>query len=153
MQVEALRVCITDHDLGVLIEGFLPDDQLVDELSACIVDDGIVATGKLNVKKLVKVPFEALIRPWAEGEVVRLELANLEAVGPLGNMLKGILVSLLRRSLPELPGIDGDSSEIRCDLRKLLESKGIACEFEALKVQTHSGKLVLELSGSVDMAA
>ena len=148
MKVENIRISITDQDLNELIRSRFPDNAPVRDLAACVQRDGIAVTGKCSVK-FVPIRFEAILCPRADGGVLVVELANLKAVGPLGNALKGVLMSFARDALSEVPGVDGDGNEIRFDFRDLLASKGIVCEFESMCVQTHSGTLTLELSGLV----
>ncbi len=85
--------------------------------------------------------------------MVAATLTDLKALGPVGNMFKGTLMSALQKKLGDIPGDSGDKDVIRFDPARLLADRGLAVQIAALEIRCSPGRLTVKLSGSIDHAA
>ena len=152
MELNAIELTITDGDLRAVIDKYVPGDDLpVSDLDAQIGDDGVVIRGKYQAAFL-KGSFEATVSLLAQSQVVLATLADLNALGPVGNMFKGMLMSALQKNLGDIPGISGDKDAIRFDLPRLLAARGFAAKLGTLEIRCSPGRCTVKLSGSIDHA-
>ena len=152
MELNAIELTITDGDLRAAIDKYVRDDDLpVSDLDARIGDDGVIVRGNYQAAFL-KGSFEATVSLRADGEVVAAALADLKALGPVGNMFKGTLTSALQKKLVDIPGVSGDKDTIRFDLARLLADRGFAAKLGALEISCAPGRLTVRFSGSLDCA-
>ena len=152
MELNAIELTITDGDLRAVIDKYVCSDDLpVSDLDARIGADGVVVRGGYQAAFL-KGSFEATVSLRAEGQVVVATLAQLKALGPVGNMFKGTLMSVLQKNLVDIPGVSGDKDSIRFDVARLLADRGFAVKLAALDIRCSAGRGTLKFSGSIDHA-
>lgn len=152
LELNAIELTVTDGDLSALIDKYVRGDDLpVSGLDAQIGADGVIVRGKYQAAFL-KGSFEATISLVADAQVVIATLADLKALGPVGNMFKGMLTSALQMKLGDIPGVSGDKDAIRFDLARLLADRGLAAEFAVLEIRCAPGRCTVKLSGSIDRA-
>ena len=152
LELNAIELTITDSDLHAIIDKYAPgDDSPVSDLDAQIGPGGVVIRGRYQAAFL-KGTFEATVSLRAEGRVVLATLAKLKALGPVGNMFKGTLMSALQKILGDIPGVSGDKDTIRFDVSRLLADRGLAVQLAALEIRCSPGRGTVKLSGSIDHA-
>ena len=152
MELNAIELTVTDDDLRAVIDKYVCADGLpVNDLDAQIGADGVIVRGKYHAAFL-KGSFEAAISLSAESPAVLVTLSDLKALGPVGNMFKGLLMSELQKKLCDIPGISGDKDAIKFDLHRLLADRGLAVQLAALDISCRPGRLTVKLSGSIDCA-
>jgi hypothetical protein len=152
LELNAIELTITDGDLRAIIDKYVRQDDLpVSDLDAHIGADGVIVRGKYQAAFL-KGSFEATVSLAADGQVVLAALADLKALGPVGNMFKGTLTSALQKKLGDIPGVSGDKDTIRIDAARLLAERGLAVQVATLEIHCAPGRLTLKLSGSIDCA-
>jgi len=152
LELNAIELTITDGDLRALIDKYVRDDDLpVSDLDARIGDDGVIVRGNYQAAFL-KGSFETTVSLRADGDVVAAALADLKALGPVGNMFKGTLMSALQKKLGDIPGVSGDKDTLRFDVSRLFADRGLAVQIAALEIRCSPGKLTVKLSGSIDHA-
>ena len=152
LELNAIELTITDSDLRAIIGKYVPGDDLpVSDLEAQIGSDGVIVRGKYQAAFL-KGSFDAAVSLRADGQVVLATLADLKALGPVGNMFKGALMSMLQKNLGDIPGISSDGDAIKFDLEILLADHGITAKLGTLDIRCAPGRLTLKLSGEVDCA-
>ena len=152
MELNTIELTITDADIRAVIDKYVCCDKLpVSDLEAQIGPRGVEVRGNFQAAFL-KGAFEATVSLHADGQVVLATLADLNALGPVGNMFKGMLMSMLQKNLGEIPGISGDDEAIRLDLAILLADRGFAAKLGTLEINCAPGRLTLKLSGSIEHA-
>jgi hypothetical protein len=152
LELNAIELTVTDGDLRALIDKYVcAADLPVSDLDAQISADGVVVLGKFQAAFL-NGSFEATISLAAEGQVVAAALVDLKALGPVGNMFKGMLMSTLHTKLGDIPGISGDKEVIRFDLARLLADRGFAAKLAVIEIRCEPGRCTVKLSGSIDHA-
>lgn len=153
MELNTIELTITDADLRAVIDQYVPGDDLpVSDLDARIDAAGVVVSGKYQAS-FIKGSFEATVSLQAQGQVVGAAIAELKALGPVGNMFKGVLMSGLQKNLGDIPGVSGDKDSIRFDVSQLLADRGFDAKFDSLEMSCNPGRLAVKLSGSIDHTA
>jgi hypothetical protein len=148
LELNAIELTVTDGDLRSMIDKYVPGDDLpVSDLEARVGDDGVVVSGKYRAS-ILKGSFEAIVSLRAEGQVVLATLTKLKALGPVGAMFKGVLMSALQKKLADIPGICGQDDAIKFDLAVLLARRGVAVTLSTLEIRCAPGALAVKLSGS-----
>jgi len=152
LELNAIELTITDDDLSVVIDKYVRDDNPhVSDLEARIGAEGIIVCGKYHAAFL-KGSFEGTVSLRAADGVIEVALADLKALGPVGNMFKGTLMSALQEKLGDIPGVSGDKDVVRFDVVRLLADRGLAVQLAALDIQCSAGRCAVKLSGSIDRA-
>jgi hypothetical protein len=152
LELNSIEITITDADLATLLSKYSPGaDAPVSDLLVKIEADGVKASGKFQAGFL-KGSFEALVSLRAEQQVVLATLADLKALGPVGGMFKGMIMSSVQKKLGDMPGVSGDDDAIRFDLTEFLAGRGVAATFQTLAISFAPGRLTLKLSGQLDCA-
>ena len=152
MELNAIEITITDDDLRSLVSKYAPgDDAPVSDLTAHIDADGVRAGGNFQAGFL-KGSFEAGVSLRADGRVVLATLTELKALGPVGDMFKGMIMSAVQKKLGDIPGISSDEDALRFDIETLLAGLGLTAKLGTLAIHFAPGRLTLQLSGSLDCA-
>ena len=150
MQIDQLRLRISDADLRQLLPVLRPRETPVDELSVTITPAGFVAKGKY--KQTITVGFEAMIKVIANGAVVGIQLADLKAAGPLGGMLRGVITKMITERLRGYPGVQEASGGVIVDINGVIESLGFASRVKDVKITPGDGEVTVEIAGQLSMA-
>ena len=152
LELNLIELTVTDADLSAVIDKYVRCDDLpVSDIEATVNADGVEVRGKYQAAFL-KGSFEASVALHAEGHVVLATLAEIRALGPVGNMFKGMLMTTLQKNLGDIPGISGDEDAIKFDLAQLLAGRGFAAKLGTLDISCSPGRLTVKLSGSIDHA-
>jgi hypothetical protein len=154
MQIDLLRIRLSDADLQQAIARFLPPDVPVSNLTVSVATHGLVAKGKVR-HSIAAVGFEALIKVIANGALIGVQLADLQAMGPLGSMLRGTVAKIMTEHACKLPGVEPANNGFIINVNATLQSLGLASRLKDVKTTLSPGELTAELSGSlvVDDAA
>jgi len=150
LELNNIELTVTDADLAAIVDKYAPgDDAPVGDLAARIDSDGVTISGKLQAGVL-KGSFEAGVALRAEGRIVVMGIARVKALGPVGNMFKGMLMSTLQKKLGDTPGVSSDADTIRIDPQRLLASRGVGLTLDTLAITFAPGRLTAKLAGSLD---
>jgi hypothetical protein len=153
LELNAIELTFTDADLAAVLDKYVCSDKLpVSDLEAGIVADGVEIRGQYQASFL-KGSFEAIVSLRADGQVVLATLVDLKALGPVGNMFKGVLMSMVQKKLDDIPGVSGDDDAIRIDLAVVLADRGLAAKLGTLDIRCAPGRGTLKLSGTLDCAS
>ena len=149
MRIKSLEIQLTNQDIGDIIRRYLPDNRKVRNLASQLTDEGIIVTGEY--KKVIWLSFEATVQSRAHGHILELQLTDLKAAGPLGNLLRDMVMGAVAKSVCEIHGIEIAGDKIVCDLQALLAAYGYAAKL-SLQIDMSAAELVLRMSGDVDVA-
>ncbi|MCP4377055.1 MAG: hypothetical protein GY794_12860 [bacterium] len=152
MELNTIEITLTDADLRAMVTKYAGSDDIpVSDLDARIDTSGVVISGEFKAAFL-KGSFEAIVSLTTSGQTVIATLAELKALGPVGNMFKGLAVSMLQEKLADIPGISGDGETIKFDLPQLLAQRGLEARIDSLDISFAAGRLAVSLSGSLEQA-
>jgi hypothetical protein len=152
LELNTIELTLTDADLRAVIGKHVGTDDLpVRDLDARIDAGGVIISGNFKAAFL-KGSFEAIVSLTASGQTVIATLTEFKALGPVGNMFKGLVVSTLHEKLADIPGISGDGDAIKFDLPPLLADRGLVAKIDSLDIRCAPGRLAINLSGSLEQA-
>src|SRR4051795_6060323 len=124
MDIQALKLFVTEDEINDLLAKFLPPDLPVQRLSVRLTPEGVVVQG-VYPTLLVKMAFETLWEITAAGPEVEARLANVKVAGLPAGKLRGLLVKLIRDATAHEPGVRVRDETIRLDVAEALRSKGL----------------------------
>jgi len=152
LELNNIELTVTDDDLRSLVGKYAPGEGApVTDLAAKIGEGGVTISGKFKAG-ILKGSFDASISLRADGQMVLATLTELKALGPVGGMLKGVLMTKLQEKVADIPGVSSDEDAIRIDIEKVLAARGVTSKLRTLEIQFAEGRLTLKLSGSLDCA-
>jgi hypothetical protein len=141
MELEALRLVISEDDLNRMARQWTPEDAPVRNLNARIAPEGVTVTGDAAQ---FAVSFETR---WTLRVAERMLLVRLEEIRagwlPSG-MLRGMLVSVLRDAAAKTPGVSVEEEAVRVDLDAVLKHHGLELKTNLSAVRCEAGRLVIE---------
>jgi hypothetical protein len=117
MEIQALKLLITQDDINALLSEFPPSDTDVENLHVVLTPDGIVVQGEYPTM-LMNVAFETLWEVKAAGDEVEARLGSVKVSGLQASMLRGVLLKTIRDMTAEEPGVQVVGEAIRVDLSK-----------------------------------
>ncbi len=144
MEIQSLRLSITEEEINALVAEFAPGDPPVENLRIRLTPEGIVVLGDYPTM-LMKVAFQTLWEVKGYGSVVEARLANVQVSGLPAGILRGVLLKTLGDTLAEKPGVRVEDEAILIDLsqqpavQKLhlkMNLTGVHCVAEELIVET-----------------
>jgi hypothetical protein len=149
MIIENFKAGLTEKELNIILNKYFINDLPVSNLVLTYDEDLIKLTG--IAKKVVTVPFNAWIKISAKGSAkIGLKITKIEAAGPVGNMLRGLIWNLLLRMLPTNEGVESSGYRLRINLNKLLLYWDIKAHLNLESIDIDKGLLKVNLSGNIE---
>jgi hypothetical protein len=146
MEIQALRLLITEQDLNELIAKHLADDLPLENLELRLAPEGLSISGEYPL--WVRVAFDTL---WAlevqEGKLLA-HLASLKAMGLPATVFKGTVLKAIEDAVQAQDWMAFENDCIIVDLDRLLAGQGIPLKTNLSAVQSQHGSLVILASGA-----
>ena len=143
MEIQVLKLAISEQDLNDLIPELLGPNQQVKDLRIRVSPEGVQISGIYQL--MIGVHFDALWRPaiW-DGGLLAISLADFKVVGFGGSMLKGAVMSALGDLAAQKEGVhvDGDTLVIEPD--HIMLRKGLPVKTNLTAVYCDTGWVVVE---------
>src|SRR4051794_5879562 len=114
MEIQALRMLVTEPDLNDLVRRYLPPDQPLEDVHVRLEGDGIHITGQYPF--FINVKFETV---WEVGVVDGLafaRLAHFKAMGVPGNIFKSAILKVIEEAARKESWIRIVGEQVRADL-------------------------------------
>jgi hypothetical protein len=142
MEIQALRVRISEQDLNHLIAKHWSEDLPIEDLVIRVVPEGVQVTGSYPL--FVTVSFEALWEPSiaADGRLA-VRLARLKALGMPATALKSLVLNLLEKSIKANAWLEVKEDSILVDVDRLLGEEGLQTRTHLRVVRCEDGALSL----------
>jgi hypothetical protein len=145
LEIQSLRLLVTEQDLNDLTAGRLPLDEEVRQVRFRIAPEGIYVSGVYHM--LVKVAFETL---W-EVEVSRgnlvVRLSGFKALGIPVMLLRSMVMTALSQAVDHLDAVQVEGETVLVDVDRLLEGEGIPVRTNLTAVHCLAGQMVMEAAG------
>jgi hypothetical protein len=155
MEIQALRLLLTEQDLQELANEQLPPEQGLRSLRVRLIAEGVVVSG-VYPTSLMDMPFETLWQPAVLQGKLRVRLARVSTGGGMSdfaldifNLLSpGAVRGTVMNQIADLVRgddtyrIEGDT--IVVDPERFLASQGIRAHVQLAAVTCLAGQLVLE---------
>jgi hypothetical protein len=143
MEIQALKLFVTEDEINDLLAKFLPPDLPIQELSVRLTPEGVVVQG-VYPTLLVKMAFETLWEITAAGTEVEARLANVKVAGLPAGKLRGLLVKMIRDVTASEPGLRVQDESLCVDIEEALRAKGVPLQVHFTGVRCSLKSLVLE---------
>src|SRR6516165_6735222 len=115
MDIQALRMTVTQDDLNRLLARLLPKDVEVENLSIGLTAEGVVVRGKYPALML-SVPFETVWDVTGAGSGVKARLSALRIAGLPAGKMRTVLLKVLRDSAVRARGVSVQEEAVLVDL-------------------------------------
>jgi hypothetical protein len=142
MEIQALRLLITEQDLNEVAARKLPLDEEVRKVRIRLGPEGMYVSGVYRM--LVNVAFETL---WAlqitDGKLTA-RLADFKALGIPVMLFKSMVMTAVKDAITRNDAIQVDEDVVFVDVDRLLAREGMSVRTNLTRVHLGSGSLVLE---------
>jgi hypothetical protein len=142
VEIQALKLLVTEQDLNLLVARALTDVQPVRDVQVRLTPEGIGVSG-IYPTALLKVQFDTLWQPFVVGGRLAARLTDLKVVGFGGNILRKVLLGILADAakLEDALQVDGDT--VLFDLDRAVARHGLPARTNLTAVQCQEGTLLL----------
>jgi hypothetical protein len=142
MEIQALKLLITEAEVNTIATRHLPADVGVRDLAVRFTPQGIVVRGKYHM--VMTMPFETLWQVSVNGGHLAAQLADVKVVGFPAAMLKGVLIGIIRDALNAGDAARVDGESLRIDPDRLLAEHGFPARTNLTAVRCEEGRLFIE---------
>jgi hypothetical protein len=142
MEIQALRLLITEQDLADLARNHLVLDEPIRDLKFRLTPQGVFVTGVYEM--LMNVSFETLWEPGIQAGKLTVRLVRFKAMGiPLG-MFRNMLLEMVRSATPHEDCLWIQNDVVFLDADRLLAKEGVTFRTNLTALSCQTGQLVLE---------
>src|SRR5690242_19045852 len=148
MEIQALKLFVTEDEINDMLAKFLPPDLPVRDLCVRLTPEGVVVQG-VYPTLLVKMAFETLWEVTAAGPEVKARLTNVKVAGLPAGKLRGLLVKLIRDAASPQPGLRVQGESLRVNVEEAVRAKDLPLRVNFTAVRCGPNSLVLEAGPAV----
>ena len=105
MEIQFLRLHLSDRDLEPLAARLAKQADGIDELAIRLTPEGVVIHGQYPTPFGFKVSFDTLWEVKADGPVIHARLTSLKMAGVTASLLRGALMKMVRDAVEGIPGL------------------------------------------------
>jgi hypothetical protein len=142
MELHALRMSLTEHDLNEILRKYLPKDAEVEDLRVRLAEDCVHVSGVYPF--FIPVHFETV---WEVGVVnghASARLASFKAMGVPGNIFKSAVVKLVENIARQENWIRIVGDRFFADLELGCHKYSIVAHLHLKSITVEQGVLILE---------
>lgn len=143
MEIQSLKLVLTDADLGSMANAFLPRDAPVKNLQLFIHNDAIQLSGSYP-KLMMNIPFSTTWQPSLDKGRLRLKMTASSIVGLPAGILRGVFFDSFRMAAAQVSGIQVEEDGLILDVDQMLKSKGIPLKTNFKSVRCETGRMTIE---------
>jgi hypothetical protein len=143
MEIQALKLVVTEADANQLLTEFAPKDIEARNLHVCFTPEGVRVTGDTPAL-MFTVAFEALWEITLVDSRVVARLAALKVAGIPAGKLRGVLLKVLRDAIAGEPGITVDGDMAQVDVNEVLRSHRVPLRVTLTAARCGEGNVVFE---------
>lgn len=145
MEIQSLRLLVTDADLAGLVQRGLADQPGLEGVRASILPEGVKLAGEYPTGFGFKVPFETVWALTGEGPCVRARLDSVKVAGMPAGMLRGALMRAVRDNAEGHPGVSIDGESVLVDVPAAAAKSGVELCVTFTAVRPAEGSLIVEV--------
>src|SRR4051812_20159887 len=143
MEIQSLKLLLTDADLAALLAHNPPPGEKIDDLKAHITPEGVVVSGRYPTP-FFPVAFETTWRLSAAGPEVRAKLAEVRVLGLPGAALSGALMKMIADAVEGKPGVRVENDSVVAHVGEALKAIGLGIVVNLCAVRLSVGAAVIE---------
>ena len=126
MDIQQLKVVLTEQDLNDLARQHMPPEVAVEDLEIHIQPEGVTVKGMYQV--FVPVSFEVLWELAVDGAMVTARLAKFRTMGMPTNVLKSLIMNLIADAAKKEKWLQIQGDVVRADIDGLLKTHGLTAK-------------------------
>jgi hypothetical protein len=142
MEIQSLRLTVTEEDLNALAKQHVPKDQPIEDLKIALAADGIHVTGQYEF--FFNVHFETIWQVGVKDGLAFARLAHFTAMGIPGNIFKSAVMKEIEGVAKSEPWIRVKGDEIFADLEQAAAKFAIPMRLRLKAVTAQAGTLQIE---------
>jgi hypothetical protein len=146
MEIQALKLLLTEHDLNTIAKRSLEKEQVRD-VAIRLSPAGVHVCG-VYPTPFMTVRFETLWEVSALSGKIAARLADLKVVGLPAGMLRGAIMSALAEATSKENGLQIDGERLLFDPDRLLFNNGLQVRTNLTAVRCGAGTLLLEAAAA-----
>jgi hypothetical protein len=143
MNIEALRLVVTEEEANTLLIENFPKDAGVEDLRIAFAPNGIQVRGKYPTM-LLHISFETSWTVTVSEGLLAARLSDIRVSGLPAGKLRGVLLGMLADTLTQNPGVTVQGDVVQVDLNAALKAKEVPVSIRLTGVHCTTGKLVVE---------
>jgi hypothetical protein len=143
MEIQALRLLITEATANELVKRHLPEAGAVEGLRVRLTPEGVVVQGEYPTF-MMKMAFETLWELAVSGPELVARLASARVAGLPANIFKGALMKMVRDAASQGPGVRVSEDAIFLNVEQAAGVAGAPLRVRFTAVRCSIGALVLE---------
>jgi hypothetical protein len=147
MDIQSLKLLITEDDINQLIERYLPEGGPIEEPRVRLFADGVLVQGKYPTP-LGRMSFETLWKVSASGNTVRAHLETIRVAGLPAKLLRGVLLKTIHDVAGSQPGVRVENEAVEVNVEEAAQGKGVTLRVGLITVSGSPGTLVVEARDS-----
>src|SRR5438105_196455 len=147
MEIQALKLLVTEQDINTIAKRALAKEQVRD-IAVRLSSSGVHVSGAYPTP-FMTVRFETLWQVNAQGGKVAARLADVKVVGLPGTMLRSAIMSALSEAAGKDNGLQVDGERLLFDPDRMLASNGLTGRINLTAVRCGPGTLFIESAGAV----
>jgi hypothetical protein len=142
MEIQALKLLVTEHDLNEVALRQLALGQEVRKVRVRLAPEGAYVTGVYHM--LINVSFETFWELTVADGKLQARLSSFKALGIPVSLLKSMIMTAIRDAVGEEDAVEVNEEVVRLDVERLLAREGIPVRTNLKAVRCQAGQLVIE---------
>jgi hypothetical protein len=142
MEIQQLKLFLTEQDLNDLARRHIPAEVAVEDLQLHILPEGVQIKGLYQV--FVPVTFELLWELAIEQGAVIARLAKFRTTGMPTNVVKSLIVNVLADLAKTEKWLTVKGDIVRADIDCLLQHQGLTTRTHLRLIRCEAGRVVVE---------
>ncbi len=142
MEIQALKLSITEQDLAALVPRILALAEHVKDLEIHPVAGGIRITGAYQT--LMAVSFDTLWEMSARGGTVTARLAEFKVSGFGGGWLKTAFLGILKDAAKKHDALQVQGETLTLDLERVLAKQGVHARLNLTALDCEQGRVTIQ---------
>lgn len=143
MEIEILKLIVTEGDLADLFQKNPTAGSVVRELEIRIETDGVRLKGKYPFA-LMTIPFDTFWKPMIQSGNLHIKLERINLVGMPASMLQGAFMKAIKKMTAREAGVEVEGTEIVIHVEKALQARGLSLRTNLRDVSCLPGQLILQ---------
>ncbi len=143
MEIQSLKLIVTEADANLLLAEFAPKDLDVKNLNIHFTPEGVQVTGDTQAL-LFKVSFQTLWEVSVIDEKVALRLASMKVAGIPAGKLRGVVFKVLRDAVAGKTGITVGDERVDVDVNGILRTREVPLKIRLTAIRCEAGSVVVE---------
>ena len=143
MEIQGLKLFITDADVAALAARHLASTEAIEDLQVKLTPEGVALSGKYPTA-FFKVHFETVWGVGATGPEVRVKLDAVRVAGLPANLLRGALMKTIRDKVEGEPGVSVDDETVIINVVQAARAQGTDLVINFTAVVLSVGTAVIE---------